>query len=72
MLLFKSLLGFSNKWFFFSIILVANFLTSNQNIMLFPIIFEYTDVESHHQRIRTDRAGTTYSPERLDNESPGE
>lgn len=31
-----------------------------------------TDVESHHQRIRSDRTGTTYSPERIDNESPGE
>lgn len=31
-----------------------------------------TDVESHHQRSRSDRIGSTYSPERIDNESPGE
>lgn len=31
-----------------------------------------TDVESHHHRIRSDtRIGTQYSPDRLDNDSPG-
>lgn len=29
------------------------------------------DVESHHQRIQSERIGNTYSPDRIDNDSPG-
>lgn len=38
---------------------------------LIVLLSIHLDVESHHQRIRSDRTGTTYSPERIDNESPG-
>lgn len=30
-----------------------------------------SDVETHHHRIRSDRIGTQFSPDRLDNDSPG-
>lgn len=30
-----------------------------------------SDVETHHHRIRSNRIGSTYSPDRHDNDSPG-
>lgn len=33
--------------------------------------FKFSDVESHHHRVRSERIGTQFSPDRLDNDSPG-
>lgn len=35
------------------------------------IFVSFTDVESHHHRIRSERIGNQFSPDRLDNDSPG-